>query len=260
MKCSLLIVLFTLLLAVSPTHSQSARHGTTFAVERTPALVAIAIDSSSSTVDAATSKEIQNGPICKVHISSAVVFVIAGIYNYDSHKHRVFDVSKTVGSILASKGSWQQKEPVMIAALTTGLGTALASKGVSSKFPEGSSVLQVAMAGADSKVPYLHAIEFIVHYEGNKGFLFPKIVSCPGICPTGYKNITLKPPAMRMTGHAVDDTTGKVESDIVNEENVATKEHRDSELMGPVQVATVDSDGDFRWVRRPAFCPMVPND
>lgn len=259
MRCSLIIVSLASLLNVLPAQSQTIEHGTTFAVERTPQLVAVAIDSSSATLDASTSREVQKGPICKVHISSGVVFVVAGIYNYDSNKHRVFDVSNTVGNILASKGSWQKKESIMIATLTSGLGKALANRGISSNFPEGSSVLQVAMGGADSNVPYLHAIEFLVHYEGGRGFLSPKIVSCPGICPTGYKNVTLKPPAMRMTGHAVIDTTTKVKDDIASEADRAAKEHRDSELMGPVQVATVDSQGEFQWINRPAFCPMVPS-
>jgi len=248
MKFLLIAICMACLAIGSPVQSQQMEHGTTFAVERTPQLVAIAIDSSQATIDGNTGKAKMNGPMCKVHASAGVVFIAAGLYKYSFSDRSSFSTPQIVGDALAANMPWSKTKPLLISKLAANLNRVLMDKGMAQRHKVGGSFLQVVMAGSDLNSPYMHVLQFVVSGANGRLFVTPHSFSCPGDCPGGHYKITARNHNLLLSGSAVADTTREVELDIAS---------KDPEFMGPPQVISIDPNGQITWVDRPMFCPMV---
>jgi hypothetical protein len=238
-----------LLLSYHSVAGQTVTHGTTYAVERNPKMIALAIDSSQGTIKSnGTSERIKQH--CKIEESGGKVFVIAGVSSYKSNSPKQipsFSVFRIVGDTLSRR---DQSEDQIRDAIRPQLSKAFHPLLIGRL--EGSSVVQIVIVDVTNGVPHLQGMDFTAH----AGTLQMNEVRCPGNCSDGYEIVTPYSFTYPKTSVAITEVQDMVQEQI-NRQSKIPESYR--EFIGPVQSGTIALDGQFQWKQRPPFCPMIPS-
>lgn len=241
------LVFLPMIFSVGLGTAQTIRRGTYFAVEQTPQMVALAIDSSVETEGANGNIEAARKE-CKIYKSGDRVFIFSGIVNYKSKDQRPsFNLRKVVGGILSHNPSQSQVLLLIESAMMPLYEWMPNSPMIRKDHPNGSSLVQVVVAGVENGIPYYRGVEFTIHDNPFGSSLYPDEVSCPGI------HCTILTSGMRYiptTEHPISDTKANVN---------AAFDNKVSGILKPLQLFTISSSGQFVWVEKPDFCPMIPN-
>jgi hypothetical protein len=230
-------------------HSQAVSHGTTYAVERAPTLIALSIDSSRSNL-VQQGADNQMHATCKIHASAGTVFITAGVVG--SSRDKVSDqasVHKIIGDVLSRKPDPSQVVPILSSKLIPLLSLIINTPEGLAYWKQGSAALQVVMADSESGIPFLRAVEYEVQGEAPRRTLSITQLTCPGNCPNGHKSLVVHSPGFVMTPDPVGDVEKRVMSDIRS---------GDKDYLGPIQTVTVSQKGVISWIHKPDFCPMIP--
>lgn len=236
---------------------QSITHGTTYAVERTPSIVAVSIDSSHNTLDLKDDSQRHDHPglACKIHASKGTVFITSGITGFlpphqTGRKETFLDFHKVIGDIIAHSSTEDQAVATLELRLKPLLDSSLHVMSRKNQWKDGSSALQVFMAGANDGVPFLRITEFLVHRSTDSVYVIARSGGCPGDCVNGLRSYTTHLPLLYLTDNVVEDVRKRVTADIQSGNEV---------WVGPIQTVTISPNGNIRWIDKPTFCPMVPN-
>jgi len=238
--------------------AQTITHGTFYAVERTPRNVAVAIDSSLAVLDTRNNPRAQYSvphAVCKIHASAGKVFVIAGDGSFTARKKKDvrydFQVSEIVGTVLSENPPQSRILPILESKLIPHFVQILSNNNTARTYwKDGASVVQVVIAGADSGVPFIRGLQLIVHYEGGTVKIVPQEVVDLGSPDFAEdQSLVTKPPSLHVTGNAVLDVETRLQKELSS---------GNKDLLAPMQVVTMSSDGRFEWVSKPDFCPMIP--
>lgn len=238
--------------------AQTITHGTFYAVERTPRNVAVAIDSSLAVLDTRNNPRARYSvthAVCKIHASAGKVFVIAGDGSFTAREKKDasydFQVSEIVGTVLSENPPQSRILPILESKLIPHFVQILSSNDTARNYwKDGSSVLQVVIAGADSGVPFIRGLQLVVHYEGGTVKIVPNEVIYPNAADSaGDQSLVTKPPLLYMTGNAVLDTERRLQKELSS---------GNKDYLAPMQVVTISSNGRFEWISKPDLCPMIP--
>jgi len=232
--------------------AQTIEHGTKYAVERLPATVALAIDSSTGlwklheSESAATEKT-----HCKVHASGSTYFVIAGAASHISKTGKEdWSAWKIVGDALARNQDQNKIADTLFSQLSPLLKPSLKLPSTFSYWGNGKSVIEVVMVGARNGITFFHMVDISVRGDGPGRDLVLNERKCPGDCKTGTMFFSPNHLSKPLVNDPVADTKKELELALATD---------NKEFIPPIQQFTVSAQGQFDWKLKPDMCPMIPN-
>jgi hypothetical protein len=193
--------------------------------------------------------------VCKIYASAGEVFVMAGNTAFTARKKQDagygFQVSKIVGAVLSKNPRPSRILPILESKLIPHYVWILSNNDTARTYwKDGASVVQVVIAGADSGAPFIRGLQLVVHYGGGTVKIVPQEVVDLGSPDFAEdQSLVAKPPSLHVTGNAVLDVETRLQKELSSD---------NKELLPPMQVVTISSDGRFMWIRKPDFCPMIP--